>query len=76
MQTAKLFKNGQSQAVRLPKAFRFEGRSVYIHRIGDYVVLMPEHNPWRTMFEAADQFSDDFMAVREQGEQAERERLD
>jgi antitoxin VapB len=39
--TAKLFKNGRSQAVRLPKEFRFEGDEVAIHREGERVVLEP-----------------------------------
>ncbi len=40
--TAKLFMNGRSQAVRLPKAFRFEGDEALIHRDGDRVILTPE----------------------------------
>ncbi|NCC52090.1 MAG: antitoxin [Spartobacteria bacterium] len=76
MKTAKLFKNGQSQAVRLPKEFRFDGESVYIHHVGSYVVLVPRHDPWRSMFEATRLFTDDFMAEREQGSQPEREGFD
>jgi antitoxin VapB len=38
---AKLFQNGRSQAVRLPKAFRFPGNEVFIHREGDVVMLEP-----------------------------------
>lgn len=76
MKTAKLFKNGQSQAVRLPKEFRFEGESVYIHHLGSYVMLVPRHDPWRSMFEATKLFTEDFMAERDQGSQPERERLD
>ena len=46
MQTAKLFFNGRSQAVRLPKAFRFEGQSeVLIERDGDRVILRPATRP-------------------------------
>lgn len=45
MDTAKLFKNGQSQAVRLPKAYRFEGEQVYIKRVGNAVMLIPFDNP-------------------------------
>ena len=41
METARLFKNGQSQAVRLPKDFRFEGEKVFIKRVGNAVVLIP-----------------------------------
>jgi len=76
MKTAKLFKNGQSQAVRLPKEFRFDGESVYIHHVGSYVVLVPRHDPWRSMFEATRLFTDDFMAKRDQGSQPERESFD
>jgi len=46
MQSAKLFLNGRSQAVRLPKAFRFEGMSeVFIERDGDRVILSPTRRP-------------------------------
>ncbi|MFP4258851.1 MAG: antitoxin [Desulfovermiculus sp.] len=40
---AKIFQNGRSQAVRLPKEFRFEGQEVYIYKDGDKVVLEPVH---------------------------------
>lgn len=72
---AKLFKNGQSQAVRLPKQFRFEGNAVSIQKIGDSVVLSPIKDNWDSFFEAAADFSPDFMTDREQGQQAEREGL-
>jgi antitoxin VapB len=76
MKTARLFRNGRSQAVRLPKEFRFEGTSVYIRHLGDCVVLIPRHDPWRSMFEAGSRFTADFMAERDQGSQSEREELD
>jgi len=41
MQTAKLFQNGQSQAVRLPKSFRFEGTEVSVKKIGEGILLLP-----------------------------------
>jgi antitoxin VapB len=41
LETAQLFMNGRSQAVRLPKPFRFEGKQVHIKRIGQSVVLTP-----------------------------------
>jgi virulence-associated protein VagC len=41
MATAKLFRNGRSQAVRLPKEFRFEGEEVSIRREGESVILEP-----------------------------------
>ncbi len=73
MQQAKLFQNGQSQAVRLPKNFRFEGDSVSIKRVGRAVVLLPHHEPWETLFEALGQFSPDFMEERNQPSAQKRE---
>jgi antitoxin VapB len=45
MTTAKIFQHGGSQAVRLPKAFRFEGTEVVIEKRGDEVVLTPKRKP-------------------------------
>ncbi|HUT19254.1 MAG TPA: type II toxin-antitoxin system VapB family antitoxin [Anaerolineae bacterium] len=75
MQTAKLFKNGRSQAVRLPKEFRFQGDRVFIKKVGNAVVLIPYQKPWQPLFESLGQFSDDFMESREQPTQQEREHL-
>ena len=75
METAKLFQNGQSQAVRLKK-YRFEGDRVIIKRVGNAVVLLPYENSWQTMLESLEQFSDDFMAEgRQQPEPQERENI-
>jgi antitoxin VapB len=46
MQSAKIFKSGRSQAVRLPKEFRFEGTEVRIRRQGSAVILEPMPNDW------------------------------
>ena len=62
MRTAKLFKNGQSQAVRLPREFRFDGKEVTIRRHGSAVILEPVAEDWRWLDEIAGQFSPDFMA--------------
>lgn len=75
METAKLFRNGQSQAVRLPKSFRFEGEQVFIKRVGNAVVLIPYQDSWETLFESLDQFSDDFMQERDQPALQDRESL-
>ncbi len=72
MDTAKLFKNGRSQAVRLPKEFRFEGDEVMVTRLGAAVVLLPKNHDWEVMFGALDGFGADFMADREQPAQQER----
>ena len=75
MRTAKLFKNGRSQAVRLPKEFRFDGDQVFIKKLGNIVVLLPYQNSWQALFDSLEQFSDDFMVSREQPEQQVREGL-
>ena len=57
MDTAKLFQTGRSQAVRLPKAFRFEGEEVYIKRVGNGVLLIPkDKNPWQSMLDSLEKF--------------------
>ena len=66
METAKLFLNGRSQAVRLPKEFRFEGDEVFIKKVGDSVVLIPYHDPWNTLVLSLKMFSADFMENHKQ----------
>ncbi len=73
METAKIFQNGKSQAVRLPKEFRFNGDRVYIKRVGDAVVLLPYHTPWKTLFDSLSLFSADFMNERVQPPVQDRE---
>lgn len=74
MDTARLFRNGRSQAVRLPKHYRFDGDQVYIKRMGDAVVLLPFDHPWTSLVASLEIFSEDFMAEREQpAEQQKRD---
>jgi antitoxin VapB len=73
MKIAKLFKNGQSQAVRLPKEFRFEGDEVFIKKVGKVTILLPIKNPWEPLLESINKFSDDFMDSRDQPKQQKRE---
>ncbi len=76
MKTAKLFKNGDSQAVRLPKEFRFDGTEVLIQRIGEAVVLLPRAKSWETLTGSLSKFSPDFMSKRDQPPEQVREGLD
>ena len=73
MKTARLFRNGQSQAVRLPKELRFHGDTVYIKKMGNAVVLIPRQDAWRSLLDSLDMFSDDFMQGRQQPEAQIRE---
>ena len=62
METAKIFENGRSQAVRLPKKYRFEGDEVFIQRLGDAVLLTPKADAWQTFMNGLNNFTDDFMS--------------
>ena len=74
MQTAKIFQNGRSQAIRLPKAFRLPGTEVKISRDGSRIILEPLEQSWDDWLLAIEQFSDDFMAQgRDQPAVQERE---
>ena len=75
MKAARLFKNGQSQAVRLPKEYRFKGDRVLLKRVGNALVLLPLKEPWTPLFESLSQFSKDFMENRGQPNQKRREAL-
>ncbi len=73
MKQAKLFRNGQSQAVRLPKEFRFDGDFVYVKKSGNAVVLLPAKGVWDPLVGSLDQFSPDFMSSRDQPKPRKRE---
>ena len=73
MDTAKLFKSGRSQAVRLPKQYRFDGKEVAIKHLGTAVLLMPLDDPWQLMAEALDEFESGFTLTRDQPPQQRRE---
>jgi len=62
MKTAKLFANGQSQAVRLPKEYRFTGDEVGILKVGEAVLLYPKEKSDSLFFSSLGKFSDDFFS--------------
>jgi antitoxin VapB len=62
MTIARIFKSGNSQAVRLPKGFQFKGSEVYIKKMGRSVILIPKEDPWGDLEESVGRFSDDFLA--------------
>ena len=74
MEKAKLFQNGNSQAVRLPKAFRIPGNEVKIFKNGNQVILEPIAMTWDSLFESLNEFPDDFMKEgRQQPDMQKRE---
>ena len=77
METAKVFWSGRSQAVRLPKAFRFETEEVRIRRHGQAVILEPIATDWAWLDALVAPVDDDFVqAVNEQPEEQKRQALD
>ena len=78
METAKLFVNGRSQAVRLPKAYRFEGNEVYIKKVSDGVLLIPkDRSAWDVWEQNLKKYDEPFMTERDQPEsQQQRAGLD
>ena len=77
MDTAKLFKNGQSQAVRLPKQYAFKGTEVYVKSISGVVMLIPKQgDPWKPFVDSLDKFTDDFFNFkRDQGSFDKRDNI-
>jgi len=78
METAKLFTNGRSQAVRLPKTYRFEGKEVYIKKVSAGVLLIPkDRSAWDLWGENLMKHEKPFMTERNQPEiQQERAGID
>ncbi|MBI4558179.1 MAG: AbrB/MazE/SpoVT family DNA-binding domain-containing protein [Candidatus Hydrogenedentes bacterium] len=74
MNTAKVFPNGRSQAVRLPQEFQFSTDEVYVNKVGGVVMLFPRTKAWEALARSLDHFTDDYMAERDQGQAAERRR--
>jgi antitoxin VapB len=76
IKTAKIFLNGRSQAVRLPKEYQFSGKDVYIQKIGDAVILVPRNKAWETFIHGLNNFSSDFLQEgRDQGTDQVRDKL-
>ena len=77
MDTAKLFKNGRSQAVRLPKQYAFSGDEVYVTKVNGVVMLVPKgKGAWKPLLDSLGMFSEDFLKEsRVQGSLEKRESL-
>jgi len=73
MKTAKLFQNGSSQAVRLPKEYQFSGTDVYVKKFDNIVMLIPKDGVWTSMINSLDHFTEDFLDDRNQPEMQSRE---
>ncbi|MDR1385636.1 MAG: type II toxin-antitoxin system VapB family antitoxin [Planctomycetaceae bacterium] len=59
MNIARLFTNGKSQAIKLPKKYQFTGDDVYIKRVGEAVILFPKNKDWEVFLNGLNSFTDD-----------------
>jgi antitoxin VapB len=66
MNTAKLRMQGNEQLAILPDCFQLVVQEVYIKKVGNAIILISKNNPWQTLWNSLDLFSDDFMETREQ----------
>ena len=71
--TAKIFMNGRSQAVRLPKNFRFCCNEVFVYKHGEGILLTPKEGSWDDFFEQPSAFGDDFLNNREDSQPQDRD---
>ena len=75
LDTARLFQSGRSQAVRLPKDYRFSGREVVVKHFGNGVLLLPIEDPWQLLEAGLEAFEPGFVLSREQPEQQMRDAI-
>ena len=76
MLTVKVFRSGNSQAVRIPKEFAIDDSELFIHKVGNSIILTSKDDIWTSFRNSIDEFSDDlFIDGREQPESQEKESL-
>jgi antitoxin VapB len=75
MDTARLFQSGRSQAVRLPKDYRFQGSEVVVKHFGNGVLLLPIDDPWQTLTAGLEAFEPGFVITREQPDEQIRHEI-
>jgi len=74
MKTVKVFKSGNSQAVRSPREYQITEEELVINKIGNTIILFPHDDPWKLFSNSLQEFSDDFFADgREQPAMQDRE---
>jgi len=75
METAEIFQSGRSQAIRLPKKFRFQGKEALIRHFADGVLLLPIDKSWATLEAALQEFEPEFKPERELPETEKRDTI-
>ncbi len=72
-QIAKIFMNGRSQAIRLPKEFRFDTDEIYITKQGQNIIISPKKPTWGEFFDSDSTFGDDFLKNRNDTDPQDRD---
>ena len=76
MKTVKVFKSGNSQALRIPKEFQINESELVIKKVGNTIILFPKDDPWKLFKNSLNEFSSDFFANgRKQPEMQKRKTL-
>ena len=75
MDTARIFQSGRSQAVRLPKEYRFAGTKVVVQHFGNGVLLLPVDDPWQTLQAGLEAFEPGFVLTRAEPEDQMRDEI-
>jgi len=75
MKRADVLQQDSHQIIKLPRSLRINSQQVFIKQVGNALVLIPSENPWQSLFDSLENFSDDFMEIREQPELQVRENL-
>ena len=65
-----------SQMIKIPDNFKINDDKVYLKKVGNTLYIIPFHNPWQSMFDSVNEFSEDFMDDRQQPKQQSRESFD
>jgi len=61
MKTVKVFKSGNSLAVRIPREYQINSKELFINKIGNSIILFPQDDPWKLFKSSLNEFSDDFL---------------
>lgn len=75
MKRANVLQQDSHQIIKLPRSLRINSQQVFIKQVGNALVLIPSENPWQSLFDSLENFSDDFMEIREQPELQVKENL-
>ncbi len=72
-ETVKIKKKSGAQTIQIPAAFKIEDDKVYLKKVGNTIYVIPFHNPWESLIQSTELFTNDFLDERDQPEIQERD---